>query len=90
MKDWRNTLVGTLAGALITFAVMFVSITKGMVTEDELQNLATKSEITIVQNSIRNSMNNHTRALENLAKEVHNLREQVGKLEGQISVLNDI
>lgn len=84
MKDWRNTLVGTLAGALVTFAVMFVSTTRTMVTEDELQNLATKSEITIVQNGIKNSMNNHTRALEILAKEVHDLREQVGRIEGKL------
>ena len=86
MKDWRNTLIGMFASALVTFVVMFVSITRTMVTENELQNLATKSEITIVQESIRNSMTNHTRALESLAKEVHDLREQVGRIEGKLEI----
>lgn len=86
MKDWRNTLIGTLAGAIITFTAMFVSTTRTMVTEDQIKDLATKTEITAVQNGIQNSMSNHTRALENLADEVHNLREQVGRLEGKLDV----
>lgn len=86
MKDWRNTLIGTLSGAVVTLTIMFVSTTRTMVTEDALENLATKSEITIVQNSITNSMSNHTRALESLAEEVHNLREQVGRIEGKLEI----
>lgn len=86
MKDWRNTLIGTLMGAIITFTVMFVSTTRVMVTEDQLEDLATKLEITAVQQGIKDSMSNHTRALENLAGEVHNLREQVGRLEGKLDI----
>lgn len=89
MKDWRNTLIGTLAGAIITFTVMFVSTTRTMVTDDEIANLATKTEIAVVQQGIKDSMSNHTRALEILSKEVHDLRQEVGKLEGAISVLRD-
>lgn len=86
MKDWKNTLIGTLAGAVVTLTVMFVSTTRTMVTEDQLEDLATKTEISIVQESIQNSMSNHTRAIEILAKEVHNLREQVGRIEGKLEI----
>ena len=86
MKDWKNTLIGTLAGAVVTLTVMFVSTTRTMVTKDQLEDLATKTEISIVQESIQNSMSNHTRAIESLAKEVHNLREQVGRIEGKLEI----
>ena len=86
MKDWRNTLIGTLGGAVVTLTVMFVSTTRIMATQDQLEELATKAEIAAVQQGIKDSMTNHTRALETLAEEVHNLREQVGRIEGKLNI----
>ncbi len=87
MKDWRNTIIGTLAGMLVTFAVMFVSTASAMVTKDEVSGMVTQTEMLVIKESLKNSMDNHTRAIENLAKEVHNLREQMGRVEGTLKAM---
>lgn len=83
MKDWRNTVIGTLAGALVTFTIMFVSTTRTMVVESQLESLAPKGEVTLIKDSITRALESHTKAIDSLAKEVHDLREQVGRLEGK-------
>ncbi|KKM05113.1 hypothetical protein LCGC14_1757400 [marine sediment metagenome] len=89
MKDWKNIIISTLAGALVTFTIMFVSTTRIMATQDQLKSLATNSEVALISNNITEALQNHTRAIENLATEVGNLRQQVGRVEGAIKTMNN-
>ncbi|KKL06720.1 hypothetical protein LCGC14_2593210 [marine sediment metagenome] len=76
MKDWRNTLIGTLGGAVVTLTVMFVSTTRIMATQDQLEELATKAEIAAVQQGIKDSMTNQAKSIKptKIRKEISQLK----------------